>query len=241
MKITNAELMAKIAAGQILPGICKNINNIKHTNNEEIKEEKIIDENQKIIQKRLYNKTFNFNDAAKVTDDKTEDYKLANYLIKSREPNVTVLTNNELNLQFNNQLYEMLQNIERQKEIKLNNNMSNMNVSNVHFYNTPQIINNTQVEPNVQTESNIQVNKPDVKDNIEKSLPLPIKKFAYESDTDIILKGANIIMGINKCGLIGNSMTFASNLQEEINLNNVGLQYNNLEYMEPLFSRSNQK
>ena len=65
MKMTNAELMAKIASGQILPGICKNIyiDNTNHNITEKEQNEENTEEieNKKIIQKKLYNKNYYLN------------------------------------------------------------------------------------------------------------------------------------------------------------------------------------
>ena len=95
MKITNTELMAKIASGQILPGICKNIQ-VNSIIDDVIKD----DDNksnqiQQNVQKRLYNKFYNFKRES-LNDEKAENNKniMTSYLIKSREPSITSFVNN---------------------------------------------------------------------------------------------------------------------------------------------------
>jgi len=207
MKIKNIELMAKIASGQILPGICKDIQpaptNTQPESKVEASPEEI--ERQRLIQNKLYNKynKINVNNNLKNSDNTEEiKNKISHYLIKTREPSITALTDKELNLAFSNEMKEMQENIEKNQKA---------------FQNKEK------------------------KQSTEKLLPVPNGKFAHESGSDIILKGTNIILGVNKCGLIGNSSQLSQSLQNEIGINNVGLLHNNLEYMAPFFTNGTQQ
>ncbi len=211
MKIKNIELMAKIASGQFSPSICKNVK----LNDIIIEEEpnqcnnKIIDETTKSINNRLYNKNYKnnnndcFNDNEKKLEEENKN-KRANYLIKSKEPNITILTaNSSGKVDFNSIIHDYEQS------------------------STKSIVKPNIEQKNLTSNSNIM-------------LPLAKEKFAYEFGSDIVLKGGNIILGINKCGLIGTCSQISSELKSKLNKDNIGLLYNNLEYFTPLFNNENQ-
>ena len=248
MKITNTELMAKIASGQILPGICKNIQ-VNSIIDDVIKD----DDNksnqiQQNVQKRLYNKFYNFKRES-LNDEKAENNKniMTSYLIKSREPSITSFVNNNNDLDLNNEIQQLqqLQQVTIKKDKETNDFKSENKTKDV--INLLESITINKVQDYDVQDYDVQdydVQDYDVKDydvqNNEKTIPLPIEKLAYESGSDIILKGADIILSINKCGLIGNSSKILPELAKEFNTNNVGLLYSNFEFMSPLFSLNEQ-
>ncbi len=257
MKITNAELMAKIASGQILPGICKNIqinnNNNTDTNtnnniNKNVNNEVKIEENQKIVQKRLYNKYYNFHDE-KLSNDLEEKNKnvIASYLIKCKEPNITSLVQNEKDLEFEKIFNQINQNtVKKEKEFKNEYKQKTSETKTTFIDETENFIEfHNHIKSEIKLENEVKnYVKNDVKTiliNKEITVPLPIEKFALESGSDIILKGANIILGVNNCGLIGNTTKILPNIADEINISNVGLIYENFEFMSPIFNSNDQK
>jgi uncharacterized protein YjbI with pentapeptide repeats len=54
-----------------------------------------------------------------------------------------------------------------------------------------------------------------------------IKNHLYNSGTDIFLKGSNILLGINKCGLIGTQNILPDKLESYSNNKNIGLIFSN--------------
>jgi len=54
-----------------------------------------------------------------------------------------------------------------------------------------------------------------------------IKNHLYNSGTDIFLKGSNILLGINKCGLIGTQNILPDELESYSNNKNIGLIFSN--------------
>ncbi len=244
MKITNAELMAKIASGQILPGICKNIKvntNIEDVDNVDdlVKEVDIkLNQNHQNVQRRLYNKYYNFKSASSY-DEKVENNKniMTSYLIKSKEPNITSFVHNDPNdatdKDFANEIQQLQQVIaKKEKEIDEIKN-ANQSIEFTHVFESTK----KYVEQTVPEVVNV-VNHDFP--HTEKTIPLPIEKLSYESGTDIILKGADIILSINKCGLIGNTTKILPEIAREINTDNIGLMYSNSEFMSSLFSYNNQ-
>ena len=216
----NSKLLAKIALGQILPSICKNVQLTDIIINEETTESNnsIINETSKLINNRLYNKhiqnnnKYCFNDTEIKLEEENKN-KRTNYLIKSKEPKLTVLiTNPSVRADFNSFIHVYEQST---KSIVTPNNPNNPN-------------NPKNAQRNLITDGNIIV-------------PLAKEKFAYEYGSDIILKGGSIILCINKCGLIGSCSQISSELRSKFNKDNIGLLYNNLEYFTPIFNNENQK
>jgi uncharacterized protein YjbI with pentapeptide repeats len=76
-------------------------------------------------------------------------------------------------------------------------------------------------------------------------IPTPKEKFAYEIKDGIILNGVNIILGINRYGLIGTNSIIPTEISNKYNNNYMGIKYkqqknNYFEYMPPLFIKLNQ-
>lgn len=235
MRIKNTELLAKIASGQILPGICKNVNINQMISHETIKtitpSENITnhpDETLKIVENRLYNKKYQNNVTIQKNERmylegnqiKTEDEiknKIANFVLRSREPKSTVFFGNSL---INGKPLDCL-------------DLLKTNLTNEYQALSDSLL-NYELEQNKR----------------EFSLPLPQETYAFESGTDIILKGTNIILCVNKSGLIGSSCSIPKEFETLTNSKTIGLKYmpensssknNYFEYMGPLFSNKEQK
>jgi hypothetical protein len=207
MKINNNRLLAKSAVQEISKNQNQFIPNIINQPTQQTEQEtKKQDKNVKIVENRLYNKRFQnsvfvpknetnyFNGELLKSEDKN---KVVNFIIRTREPTSTVLTENN------------------------KNNENNLNNSTI-FKNQMELF------------SNENINK--FKNPILKEL------FAYNCENDIILKGTNIIIGVNKYGLFGTS-SLTKELETLINSKYVGIKYapsnTNCEYMLPLFKYNN--
>ena len=258
MKIKNAALMAKIASGQILPGICKNFEN--HKNEEKQEEKKEVSESEKVILRRLYNKNFSFMPAKSTeknggeTDiainEETQN-KLVYYLHKSKEPNITVCTNDDIEFNETNETVitpnkkEIAETKNKQSENNNINNKTNNKFDDTNIVNKEKAHNVTKRVVNKEVEQekvNNQISNglTAKTSNDYKELPLPKKKFAYESGSDIILKGNHIVLGINKCGLIGTCSNLSNDIKKEMDANKVGILFNGSEFLMPLFKNQNQ-
>ena len=120
--------------------------------------------------------------------------------------------------------------------------MSNLNLiaksilvqklSKFHKYSTPNIIPDTleqQItkilnktkEPTITLIQNINL------DDLDNDTKYNIKNHSYNSGTDIFLKGSNILLGINKCGLIGTQNILPDELELYSNNKNIGLIFSN--------------
>ena len=120
--------------------------------------------------------------------------------------------------------------------------MSNLNLiaksilvqklSKFHKYSTPNIIPDTLVqqitkilnktkEPTITLIQNINL------DDLDNDTKYNIKNHSYNSGTDIFLKGSNILLGINKCGLIGTQNILPDELELYSNNKNIGLIFSN--------------
>ena len=192
MRFSNAELIAKIISGKILPGICRN-NQFNQSLNTPINEQN----NTPIINEQNNTQIIN-------------------------EQNNTQIINEQNNTQI----------INEKNNTQIINEANNTPVINEK--NNTQIINEANNTPIINKESNTKNLLKIVhftQNELELNNPLDRKKQSKtvrfsDNKSDIILKGKQILLGVNRCGLIGTQFNIAEELKIQTPNKLVGIIFN---------------